>query len=125
MSIQSCEGTSTYAPKENDLQITFMTTGSNPSWEMWHRRFGHISYDGLQKLLQKNMVNGFEVSKESAPSDCVTCVEAKMTVDSYKTVPKRHQKPGELTHIDVWGNVTIRTYTTDFYLFLHVLTLES
>ena len=29
------------------------------NWETWHRRFGHVSYSGLQKLFNKNMVEGF------------------------------------------------------------------
>jgi GAG-pre-integrase domain len=24
------------------------------SWEIWHKRFGHVSYPGLQKLLDHN-----------------------------------------------------------------------
>ena len=55
----------------------------------------------------KEYGNGFEVSKESTLSDCVTCVEAKMTVNSYETVLKCHWKLGELTHIDVWGKYEV------------------
>ena len=48
---------------DNLEATTFAATGSKPSWETWHHHFGHISYDGLQKLLQKKLVEGFEVSK--------------------------------------------------------------
>ena len=105
---------------DNLEATTFVATGSKPSWEMWHCRFGHISYDGLCKLLQKNLVEGFEVSKESAPSDCVTCVEAKMTIDSYKTAPKCHRKSGELTHIDLWGKYEVASINGHQYYIVFI-----
>ena len=40
---------------------TFQATEPTQSWETWHKRFGHIGYSGLQKLLDLNMVDGFTV----------------------------------------------------------------
>ena len=120
MNVKSCNGTRTDAPSKEDMQITFVATSQNMSWEMWHCHFSHLSYDSLQKLLQKNMVNEFEVSKGSTLSNCVTCVEVKMTVDSYKTVLKHYQKPGELTHIDMWGKYEVASINSHQYYIVFV-----
>ena len=57
----------------------FQTSETTPGWETWHRRFGHISYSGLKRLLDKGMVTGFNVDTTTPKPDCVACTEAKMT----------------------------------------------
>jgi hypothetical protein len=44
------------APTTIELSLAAMT--SMPSWEIWHQQFGHVRYSGLQKLLDKHLVNG-------------------------------------------------------------------
>jgi hypothetical protein len=39
----------------------FATTTSLESWETWHKRLGHVSYSGLKRLWEKNLVDGFTV----------------------------------------------------------------
>src|SRR6202789_134191 len=34
---------------------TFVGNDAPPTWETWHRRFGHVGYTGLQKLLDRKM----------------------------------------------------------------------
>ena len=48
-----------------------------PTWETWHRRFGHISYDGLKYLYDAKLVEDFDVDQSSPKSDCQACTEAK------------------------------------------------
>ena len=50
----------------------------------------------------------------------MTCVEAKMTVDPYKGIPKRHQDPGALTHIDVWGKYEVASINGHQYYIIFV-----
>jgi GAG-pre-integrase domain/Zinc knuckle len=52
-------------------------------WEVWHRHFGHVGYTGLQKLLDRKMVDGFIVDRDSPKPDCVACTEAKQHVKSF------------------------------------------
>ena len=33
------------------------------SWETWHQQFGHVGYTGLQQMLNKNLVDGFNVDQ--------------------------------------------------------------
>jgi gag-polypeptide of LTR copia-type/GAG-pre-integrase domain len=62
-------------------EAAFATTEKPESWETWHKRFGHVSYSGLQKLLAENLVDGFNVDTQSPKPDCIACTEAKQTED--------------------------------------------
>ena len=73
-------------------ETTYTLTENLQSWETWHRRFGHISYTGLQMLWEENLVNSFNVDVHRPKLDCVACTEAKLAVEPYKkTVSTPHQ----------------------------------
>src|SRR6202453_3692744 len=76
-------------------------------WEVWHRRYGHIGYGGLQKLLNDNLVDGLNVDKKTPKPDCVACTEAKMTREPFKARTIRVTAPGQMTHMDLWGKYEI------------------
>ena len=59
---------------------TYLTSEPAQSWETWHKQFGHISYSGLQKLIDLKLVNGFNVDTLTPKPDCIPCMEAKQTV---------------------------------------------
>ncbi len=103
-----------------DKYETFTTTKSFPSWETWHKRFGHVSYSGLQKLWEKNLVYGFNVNTQMPKPDCVTCTEAKQNEEPHNKEINRQTKPGELTHIDVWGRYEIASINGHQYFILFV-----
>ena len=52
---------------------TFQAAEPTQSWEIWHKRFGHISYSGLQKLHDLKLVDGFTVDTRTAKPDCIAC----------------------------------------------------
>jgi hypothetical protein len=54
-----------------------------PSWETWHRHFGHVGYTGLQKLRYQNFVDGFDVDTNTQRPDCIVCAEGKLTVKPF------------------------------------------
>jgi hypothetical protein len=58
----------------------YVSTASQ-SAELWHRRFGHLGYDNLHKLVLDDMVKGINVpaqSFKSAKEDaCEPCIAAK------------------------------------------------
>ena len=100
--------------------LSFATTQEKPSWETWHRRFGHVSYDGLRKLLRGNFVDGLNIDEDSPQPECVTCVESKMAEEPYRGLPKRQMNPGALTHIDVWGKYDVTSINGHQYYLLFV-----
>ena len=56
----------------NKLQSqTFIANNKLPTWETWHRCFGHVGYTGLQKLLDSKMVDKFIVDEDSPKPDCI------------------------------------------------------
>ena len=101
------------------MPLTFVGCEPALSWEMWHQHFGHVSYSGLQKLLDKKLVDGFHVDKHILTPNCVACTEAKQHVEPFPKVLNRNTKPGELTHIDLWGKYTIQSiHNNQYYLLI-------
>ncbi|KAF9460598.1 hypothetical protein BDZ94DRAFT_1141706, partial [Collybia nuda] len=85
-----------------------------------HKRFGHISYSGLQRLLDKNLVEGFSVDTRTEKPDCIACTEAKQTVEPFGKATNRKTEPGELTHMDLWGKYSIASINGNQYYIVFV-----
>ena len=66
----------------------FHVHGFAPTWEVWHLRFGHVSYTYLQLLYDKRLVDGFIVDLFSLKLDCVACTEAKHSATPYGSSAK-------------------------------------
>jgi hypothetical protein len=110
--------------------IMFANQENLPTWETWHRQFGHISYNGLKHLYEKDMVQGFKVQKDSPTPDCVTCTEAKQYVMPFNKREEWETVPGELTHIDLWGKYDVTSINGhQYYIVLvdntsHMITVD-
>lgn len=100
--------------------LTFIGYELALSWETWHRCFGHVAYSGLWKLLDKKLVDGFNVDKCTPTPDCVACTEAKQHVKPFPKVSNRNTNPGELTHIDLWGKYAVQSINNNQYYLLMV-----
>ena len=98
----------------------FNSQGTIPSWETWHKHYGHVGYSGLQKILDGNMVEGFTVDDQTDKPDCVACTEAKQHVESFPKTTNRQTEPGELTHIDLWGKYAVKSIHGNQYYLLFV-----
>ena len=72
-----------------------------------------MSYSGLKKLLNDQLVNGMYVNKNTPQPDCVACTEAKMSIKPFAKVVQRNTKPGQLTHIDIWGKYDVTSINGD------------
>ena len=69
---------------------------------MWHCRFGHLGLTGIQTLLDKGLVTGLLVDKQSPKYDCEACAKAKQYRTPYPTETQNKPiKPGELIHMDL------------------------
>jgi transposase InsO family protein len=99
---------------------SFAAAETAKSWETWHKRFGHVSYSGLERLWKKNLVEGFNVDTHTPKPDCVACTEAKQTEEPHKNSSERQRKIGELTHIDLWGKYDITSINGHQYYILFV-----
>ena len=110
----------TYTKNTTCTPQTFQASEPTQSWELWHKRFGHISYSSLQKLLDLKLVDGFTVDTRTPKPDCVACTEAKQSVEHFNKWTNRVTKFGELTHIDVWGKYHIKSINGNQYYTIFV-----
>lgn len=78
-------------------------TGATEKQILWHRRFGHASFDRLKKLNDKKSV-GTKFSSE--PSPCEICVKGKHARKSFNHTGTRATELLELVHSDVCGKMS-------------------
>lgn len=52
--------------------------------------------------------------------DCITCTEAKQTVEPFRKVSSRKTQPGKLTHMDLWGKYRVVSINGNQYYIVFV-----
>ena len=93
----------------------FQANNTSHSWETWHKCFRHVSYSGLHQLYQEKMVNGLTVDPNLPTPDCVACTEAKQHIKAFDKSQRKELKPGNLTHVDLWGKYEVASIHANFY----------
>ena len=78
--------------QNDEIFHSFISNEEIQDWETWHRRYGHIGYSGLQKLIDLKMVDGLTVNNDSIKPDCVMCTQAKQLVKPFDGNPNRNSK---------------------------------
>lgn len=75
--------------------------------QLWHQRFGHLSYSSLSKLVKGQMVDGISIKPEefetAGKTVCGSCIQAKQPRQPFQTSSTVTTKPLELVHMDVCG----------------------
>ena len=77
-----------------------------------HRRFGHLGYANLERLISEEMVTGITVTADSVKAAaktefCDTCVTSKQHRDPFPSATSaKANKTLELVHVDVGGPLT-------------------
>ena len=89
------------APASADITCAFNSIEQLPTWETWHHQFGHVSYRGIKKLHNLQLVDGLHINTASPWPDCVPCTEAKLSQLPFGEVAPHITKPGELMHMDL------------------------
>ncbi len=75
---------------------------------MWHCRFGHLDFDYLNRLVNKELVDGIKYSGDSFDHQCEACALGKMhKVPFPKKSMNRASKQLELIHTDVCDPMNI------------------
>lgn len=76
---------------------------------LWHKRYGHLNFDSLSQLSNKNMVNGMKVNKVSN-AKCKTCMLSKIHVLPFPSVSdNRSSRILDVIHTDVYGPFRTRS----------------
>ena len=100
------------------------------SSNLWHGRLGHVNYNSLRRLINLNHIPTFNIDSKHK---CETCVEAKLTRSSFKTV-ERDTEPLDLIHSDICdlkfvqtrgGNKYFITFIDDSTKYCYVYLLKS
>lgn len=85
---------------------TCLQTMTEDESQLWHRRYGHLSYKGLRTLRYREMVKGIPPLKATTKS-CTDCLVGKQHREA---IPKRSQwrasKKLQLVHADICGPIT-------------------
>ena len=66
------------------------------------------------------MVEGFTVDKTSPKPDCEACIWAKQTIEPFNKTTNQITKPGNITHIDLWGKYDVASIHGNQYYILFV-----
>lgn len=83
--------------------------------EVWHKRYGHIGYDGLQQL--SSLVNGIKLSKPvDRAKRCEVCISGKQTKLPHSKPWTRATRPLQLVHSDVCGPMGQESHDKKKYL---------
>lgn len=97
--------TASTAPNKNAMCLQAETV-SEKDTQLWHCRFGHLNYKGLNTLSGKKMVIGLP-SLKSPKNICTTCLIGKQ---NREVIPKksswRASKKLQLVHADICGPIT-------------------
>ncbi|CAJ2639360.1 unnamed protein product [Trifolium pratense] len=104
---------------QNDVAQCLKMCYKEESW-LWHLRFGHLNFGGLELLSKKEMVRGLPYINH--PNQvCEGCLLGKQFKMSFpKESSSREQKPLELIHTDVCGPIKPRSLGKSNYFLLFI-----
>ena len=88
-------------------------------YELWHLRYGHLNYQGLKLLKQKNMVIGLPFI-HMEEKICEGCIYGKMHRLPFPKTSWRAKAPLELIHADICGPTKTPSLNDRRYFLLFV-----
>ncbi|GLC47439.1 hypothetical protein PLESTM_002074400 [Pleodorina starrii] len=81
--------------------------------ELWHSRFGHLSYGNLARLAE-GMVEGMDVSpkcfRDAGTGVCETCAMGKHPKKPFPDSKSSVSQPLERVHMDIMGPLSVESY---------------
>lgn len=105
--------------KPLNTKVANLIDFNHPAWR-WHRRLGHLSFEGIRKLAKQS--EGIDLTDKQlrlfVKSVCPICA----TTRAINKIPRdpanrRFKIVGELIHVDTWGPYPIRGYDgSSFFL---------
>ncbi|GJU80609.1 putative ribonuclease H-like domain-containing protein [Tanacetum coccineum] len=82
----------------------------------WHRRFGHINFKTMNKLVKGNLVKGLPSKIFENDHSCVACQKGKQHKASYKTkLVNSINKPLHMLHMDLFGPTHVKSLIKKSY----------
>lgn len=91
-----------------DRPICLLAHGKETAWR-WHARYGHLGFQGLQRLSKKEMVRGLPCIQH-VDQVCDGCLVGKQRRQPFPAVSRfRAQRHLELVHADLCGPISPAT----------------
>ncbi|GKD45945.1 pol polyprotein [Tanacetum coccineum] len=115
---------------KNDINKMNSSAYLIESSNVWHGRLGHVNFNSMRRLIKFNSILNFYIDSKYK---CETCVEAKLTRSSFKSV-KRKTEPLDMIHTDICdlkslptkgGNKYFITFIDDCTKYCYVYLLKS
>ena len=85
---------------------------------LWHRRTGHLNFDNLVKISQKEVVRNIPKIIKPQNHVCRHCLHGKQTRTSFKVKEHTTSQPLELIHIDLCGPTRTTSFQGEYYFML-------
>ena len=86
---------------------TALLTKAKETPQLWHRRYAHLGYDALAKLVRGGLVAGIDVPADAFSAAkvaaCEPCIMAKQHRQPFGSSASKSTKPLQLVHMDVCG----------------------
>ena len=76
---------------------------------LWHRRYGHLSEQGLQKLAKKRLVDNFDYDAGSKIGFCEACIGGKHHRSPFDASDRTTSEHLELVHTDLCGKMGVKS----------------
>ena len=80
-------------------------TNSDNKERLWHRRYGHLGEQNLQKLAKTEMIEKFDYNAKKRIGFCETCVGGKHHRSPFEKSTRHTTELLELVHSDVCGKM--------------------
>lgn len=109
-------------------------TESTSKEKLWHRRYGHLGEQNLQRIAKNKLVDEFDFNVSKSIGFCESCVNGKHHRSSFPKSKSKTSEPLEIVHFDVCGKMREKslgggeyflTFTDDLTRYSWVYILKS
>lgn len=129
VSANNFDGLFTFKTKNKSC---FLANNNNVSLIEWHNRYGHLNFESLTKMINKNMVLGLNVGDKNL-QNCLTCAKGKICAKPFYASKSRSEELLNIVHSDICGPMNkisiggakyFITFIDDMSRYVHVYFLK-
>jgi len=118
IAIATINNSQLYELNFDQTKITKAFASTVTDLEIWHKRFGHLNYESIKKILSQDKEHKVNLSKNV--EKCWTCVEGKQTKLPHNQHRIRAKRPLQLIHSDLIGPINPVSYDKKKYVLTFV-----
>ncbi|KAI3771211.1 hypothetical protein L6452_02370 [Arctium lappa] len=95
-------------------KLCLVSLNSEEVW-LWHKRFSHLNFSSLDKLVKLNLVKGLPSLKFNKDHLYPACEMGKMKRSSHKTKSENNcPRPLHMLHVDLCGPISVQSLAVLF-----------